>query len=138
MNAVRALLWRLVYTVPVVWLVVSIVFLLIHLVPGRPRSSRCWGEGARPADITALRHAYGLDLPLGTQYAHYWRGVLHGDLGHSLPVKRLRHPPGAGALSLYHRADRGGAGAGAAAGHSRRGWPPRWNAAAGRIRYSDS
>ncbi len=83
MNAIRALLLRLVYTVPVVWLVVSIVFLLIHLVPGDP-IQQMLGEGARPADIAALRHAYGLDLPLSAQYTHYWRGVLHGDLGRSL------------------------------------------------------
>jgi peptide/nickel transport system permease protein len=82
-NAIRALLLRLVYTVPVVWLVVSIVFLLIHLVPGDP-IQQMLGEGARPADIAALRHAYGLDLPLSAQYTHYWRGVLHGDLGRSL------------------------------------------------------
>ncbi|WP_446742130.1 ABC transporter permease [Silvibacterium acidisoli] len=82
-RALRALLFRLLYTVPVVWLVVSIVFLLIHLVPGDP-IEQMLGEGARPADIAALRHTYGLDEPLGQQYIHYWRGVLHGDLGHSL------------------------------------------------------
>ncbi len=82
-RALRALLMRLVYTVPVVWLVVSIVFLLIHLVPGDP-IEQMLGEGARPGDIVAMRHAYGLDAPLGEQYLHYWRGVLHGDLGHSL------------------------------------------------------
>jgi ABC-type dipeptide/oligopeptide/nickel transport system permease component len=82
-RALKALLFRLVYTIPVVWLVVSIVFLLIHLVPGDP-IEQMLGEGARPSDIAALRHAYGLDAPLGQQYLHYWRGVLHGDLGHSL------------------------------------------------------
>jgi peptide/nickel transport system permease protein len=82
-RALRALLLRLAYTVPVVWLVVSIVFLLIHLVPGDPIQAML-GEGARVADVTALRHTYGLDLPLHTQYLHYWRGVLHGDLGRSL------------------------------------------------------
>lgn len=82
-RALRALLFRLIYTIPVVWLVVSIVFLLIHLVPGDP-IEQMLGEGARPADIAALRHTYGLDLPLGQQYLHYWRGVLHGDLGRSL------------------------------------------------------
>jgi ABC-type dipeptide/oligopeptide/nickel transport system permease component len=82
-RALKSLLFRLVYTIPVVWLVVSIVFLLIHLVPGDP-IEQMLGEGARPTDIAALRHAYGLDMPLGQQYLHYWRGVLHGDLGHSL------------------------------------------------------
>jgi peptide/nickel transport system permease protein len=74
---------RLGFTLPVLWLVVSIVFLLIHIVPGDP-VEQMLGEGARPADIAALRHAYGLDLPLHTQYARYWRGVLHGDLGQSI------------------------------------------------------
>src|SRR5437016_9617026 len=41
------------------------------------------GEGAPPADIAAIRHAYGLDAPLGEQYIRYWKGVLHGDLGRS-------------------------------------------------------
>jgi peptide/nickel transport system permease protein len=71
------------YTLPVLWLVVSVVFLLIHLVPGDP-ILQMLGEGAPSADITAARHAYGLDEPLGVQYLHYWKGVLHGDLGPSV------------------------------------------------------
>lgn len=82
-KILKTLLIRLAYTIPVLWLVVSIVFLLIHIVPGDP-VEQMLGEGARPSDIVALRHAYGLDLPLGTQYVHYWRGVLHGDLGRSV------------------------------------------------------
>jgi peptide/nickel transport system permease protein len=61
---------------------VSLVFLLIHMVPGDP-IQQMLGEGAPPADIQATRHAYGLDAPLGEQYIHYWKGVLHGDLGPS-------------------------------------------------------
>jgi len=63
--------------------VVSVVFLLIHLVPGDPIQAML-GEGAAGADLQAARHAYGLDLPLHTQYIHYWRNVLHGDLGQSI------------------------------------------------------
>jgi ABC-type dipeptide/oligopeptide/nickel transport system permease component len=79
----RYLIHRVLYTLPVVWLVVSLVFLLIHLVPGDP-VMQMLGEGAPAADIEATRHAYGLDVPLGQQYLHYWKGVLHGDLGPSL------------------------------------------------------
>jgi peptide/nickel transport system permease protein len=79
----RYLLHRLLFTLPVIWLVVSIVFLLIHFVPGDP-IQQMLGEGAASADIEAVRHAYGLDVPLGTQYFNYWKGVLHGDLGPSL------------------------------------------------------
>ena len=78
----RYLTLRALYTLPVVWLVVSLVFLLIHLVPGDP-ILQMLGEGAPTADIQAARHTYGLDVPLGQQYLHYWSGVLHGDLGPS-------------------------------------------------------
>src|SRR3954451_23184187 len=78
----RLLTQRLLYTIPVLWLVVSVVFLLIHLVPGDP-IQQMLGEGAASADIQAARHAYGLDVPLGQQYVHYWKGVLRGDLGRS-------------------------------------------------------
>ena len=79
----RYLRHRLLYTLPVIWLVVSIVFLLIHFVPGDP-IQQMLGEGAASADIESARHAYGLDVPLGRQYLNYWKGVLHGDLGPSL------------------------------------------------------
>lgn len=79
---------RLLYTLPVIWLVVSVVFLLIHLVPGDP-VQQMLGEGAASSDIEATRKAYGLDVPIGRQYVNYWRGVLKGDLGKSV---RLQQP----------------------------------------------
>jgi ABC-type dipeptide/oligopeptide/nickel transport system permease component len=83
---------RLLYTIPVLWLVVSVVFLMIHLVPGDP-IQQMLGEGASATDLQAARHAYGLDVPIGEQYVNYWKGVLHGDLGRSLrfdqPVSKL-------------------------------------------------
>ena len=83
---------RLLYTIPVLWLVVSVVFFLIHLVPGDP-IQQMLGEGASAADLQAARHAYGLDVPIGQQYINYWKGVVHGDLGRSLrfdqPVSRI-------------------------------------------------
>ena len=74
---------RILITLPVLWVVVSVVFLLIHLVPGDP-IAQMLGEGATASDTTALRHSLGLDLPLHTQYLRYWHGVLHGNLGQSL------------------------------------------------------
>jgi ABC-type dipeptide/oligopeptide/nickel transport system permease component len=81
--AIARPLRRILITLPVLWVVVSVVFLLIHLVPGDP-IVQMLGEGATASDISALRHAYGLDAPLAQQYAHYWRGILHADLGQSL------------------------------------------------------
>lgn len=74
---------RVLLTLPVLGVVVSVVFLLIHLVPGDP-IVQMLGEGATASDIDSLRHAYGLDAPLAQQYVHYWRGILHADLGSSL------------------------------------------------------
>jgi ABC-type dipeptide/oligopeptide/nickel transport system permease component len=82
-TILRNLVTRAAYALPVIWLVVSVVFLLIHLVPGDP-ILQMLGEGAPAADVTAIRHAYGLDVPLGRQYLNYWRDVLHGNLGRSL------------------------------------------------------
>jgi peptide/nickel transport system permease protein len=84
---IRYVFTRLAYMIPVVWLVVSVVFLLIHLVPGDPIQAML-GEGAAGADIQAARHAYGLDVPLPVQYVHYWQGVVHGDLGRSLRLNK--------------------------------------------------
>src|SRR5579864_1212324 len=82
-RELRTLFQRVLYTLPVLWLVVSLVFLLIHLVPGDP-IQQILGEGAPPADIAATRHAFGLDAPLGEQYVRYWKGVVHGDLVRSI------------------------------------------------------
>jgi ABC-type dipeptide/oligopeptide/nickel transport system permease component len=82
-TTLRYLLARALYALPVIWLVVSVVFLLIHLVPGDP-ILQMLGEGAPAADVSAIRHAYGLDVSLGRQYVYYWRDVLHGNLGRSI------------------------------------------------------
>jgi ABC-type dipeptide/oligopeptide/nickel transport system permease component len=74
---------QMVRTLPALWLVITVVFLLIHLVPGDPIVLML-GEGASAGDIAALRHSYGMDRPLGEQYFGYWRGLARGDLGQSL------------------------------------------------------
>ena len=74
---------RLLVALPALWLVVTVVFLLIHLVPGDPIVLML-GEGASAADVSALRRSYGMDRPLGEQYLGYWQGLARGDLGQSL------------------------------------------------------
>ena len=108
-------LTRLALTLPVVWLVVSLVFLLIHLVPGDPIQMML-GEGAAPADIAALRHQYRFDQPLGQQYVHYWAGVVAWGPGQLDPAARDGSPPDCTALPVHARAHAGGAGTGSGAG----------------------
>ena len=81
--AARYFVARLVYALPVVILVVSLVFFLIHLVPGDP-VQQMLGERARAADVERMRQELGLDQPLLTQYGRYLSRLVRGDLGYSL------------------------------------------------------
>lgn len=95
---IRYISLRLLFAVPALWLIVTLVFLLVHIVPGDP-VQQMLGEGARAGDLIQLRHALGLDVPISTQYKHYLAGVVRGDLGDSFrfqqPVTRvvLAHYP---------------------------------------------
>lgn len=82
MALLRYLGQRILYAIPALWLIVTMVFMLAHMVPGDP-VAQMLGEGARVEDLQQLRHALGLDLPLLTQYGRYMGGVLHGNLGES-------------------------------------------------------
>lgn len=81
------LLLRLASALLVMFGVCTLVFLLIHLVPGDPVEVML-GEGARPADRAALRATLGLDRPLGVQYLDYLSGLVRLDLGTSLHAQR--------------------------------------------------
>lgn len=82
-TIILALAKRLLLVLPVVWAVVTLVFLLIHIVPGDPVRNAL-GDNATEAQVAELKRKLGLDLPLAQQYLNYWRGVLQGDLGVSL------------------------------------------------------
>lgn len=88
----RHLVHRLLLTLPALWLVLTMVFLLIHMVPGDP-VEQMLGEGANLSQIAELRHALGLDQPLLTQYGHYLGQIVRGDLGPSFkfqaPVRQV-------------------------------------------------
>lgn len=79
----RFLTRRLLLLVPVTFGVLTLVFSLVHLIPGDPVEIML-GEGASAADMDNLRHQLGLDRPLAVQYWHYINGLLRGDLGTSL------------------------------------------------------
>jgi peptide/nickel transport system permease protein len=89
-NLILILGRRLALALPVVWAVVTLVFLLIHIVPGDPVRNAL-GENATPEQIAELKQQLGLDLPLARQYGDYWLGILRGDLGVSLvnPADRV-------------------------------------------------
>jgi peptide/nickel transport system permease protein len=78
---------RILAVIPVMAVVVTIVFLLIHLIPGDPVSVML-GPDASPAQIQATRAALGLDRPIHQQLVTFYARVLRGDLGHSYYLDR--------------------------------------------------
>jgi ABC-type dipeptide/oligopeptide/nickel transport system permease component len=91
------ILRRLLLTLPVVWIVVTLVFGLIHMVPGDP-IAQMLGEGASVTEVERMRHELGLDRPVMEQYRTYMLGMLHGDLGTSF---RNQEPVSRSVLSRY-------------------------------------
>jgi peptide/nickel transport system permease protein len=78
----RYLVRRILLTIPVLLGVATLVFSLIHLVPGDPAQAML-GDGASPQDIAELRQSLGLDQPLLDQYVTFLRHAAAGDLGRS-------------------------------------------------------
>lgn len=72
---------------PVVFGVLTFVFLLIHLIPGDPVDLML-GENARAIDKEKLRESLRLDEPLAVQYMLFIKGAIKGDLGESLYNKK--------------------------------------------------
>lgn len=71
---------RLLSVPPLLLGAATVVFFLLHLVPGDPAAAML-GEGASPRDVAALRADLGLDRPLLAQYGRWLGGVVRGDLG---------------------------------------------------------
>ena len=79
----RYLIRRLLLTIPVLLGVATLVFSLIHFIPGDPAQAML-GEGAAPEDVAQLRERLGLDRPLLVHYGSFLQGLGRGDLGVSL------------------------------------------------------
>ena len=73
---------RLLQMIPITLGILTLIFSLIHLIPGDP-AVQIAGEGARPQDIENVRKSLGLDKPLWEQYVTYLRNLARGDLGRS-------------------------------------------------------
>jgi peptide/nickel transport system permease protein len=78
---------RLLAVIPVMAVVVTVVFLLIHLIPGDPVSVML-GPDATPTQIEATRRSLGLDRPIHQQLLGFYGRVLRGDLGQSYFLDR--------------------------------------------------
>jgi len=79
----RYFLHRLLLLLPTLLGALTLVFFLIHLIPGDPVEVML-GETASGADKEELRRSLGLDRPLLAQYSHFLIGLTKADLGRSL------------------------------------------------------
>jgi peptide/nickel transport system permease protein len=77
------LLRRIVALIPVMFIVATLVFVLMHLTPGDPVSAML-GMDANPADIQRMHTQLGLDQPLYLQYVRWIGKVLQGNFGESI------------------------------------------------------
>jgi len=78
---------RLLLLVLIILGIVTIVFMLSHVIPGDPARAAA-GPGASPKAIETIRKEMRLDLPLLQQYFHYLSNLCHGDLGRSVMTGR--------------------------------------------------
>ncbi len=77
---------RLIVAVSLIFVIVTLIFSFIHLVPGDPAELLLSGGGSSapsPESVRTMRRALGLDKPLLVQYAQYMGGLAHLDLGRS-------------------------------------------------------
>lgn len=76
------LLRRILQVIPITFGILTLIFALIHMIPGDP-AVQIAGENARPQDVMQVRKDLGLDQPIWTQYVHFLVRLAHGDLGKS-------------------------------------------------------
>ena len=68
-----------------------VVFFYLQLIPGDPVAGML-GPAANPQLVAQLRHEFGLDQPIATQYIHWVQGLLRGDLGISFASRQAITP----------------------------------------------
>ena len=79
----RFLLARLAWTVPILFVILVVNFLVIHLAPGDPVQALVGDFPAPPGYLEQIRHDFGLDQPLWVQLLRYGQNLLQGHLGYS-------------------------------------------------------
>ena len=83
-NILKFLVKRIAMGLVTLWLVITITFFLIHMLPGDPFQS----EKAIPPKVKEnLMEKYHLARPLGEQYVEYLKNIAKGDLGSSMKVR---------------------------------------------------
>lgn len=83
----RYLITRLLLVIPMVWILLTVVFVLMRVAPGDPVQAALGGRLPH-AVLEQKRHELGFDKPLIVQYGNYLGGVIHGDFGQPTSTSR--------------------------------------------------
>jgi ABC-type dipeptide/oligopeptide/nickel transport system permease component len=83
----RHILRRLLLAIPTLFVVVTVIFLLVRVIPGDPARAAL-GDNATEQAVDQLREQLGLNEPIWVQYVTYMRGLLQGDLGTTLITRQ--------------------------------------------------
>ena len=75
---------RLLTSVVVLWGVATLVFMMMHMLPGDPVEVMLSRSGGSAENIASIRRQLGLDDPLPLQYVRFLSNALRGDLGRSI------------------------------------------------------
>jgi peptide/nickel transport system permease protein len=97
------LLTRLALVVPMVFILLTLVFLLMRVAPGNPIQAALGGH-VPPSQVKIIEHRLGFDKPLYTQYGDYLWGIVRGNFGTSIsdnrPITQIITQNGAATLEL--------------------------------------
>jgi peptide/nickel transport system permease protein len=99
----RFILQRVLLVIPMIWILLTLVFILLRVAPGDPISAALGGRLSEKA-LDTQRHALGLDRPLLTQYWDYLSSVVQLDFGTTFtdhqPILDVVRDNGGATLSL--------------------------------------
>ncbi len=79
----RYIVQRVLLTIPMVFILLTVVFLLLRVMPGNPVLAMLGGRNVSAELIAEYEQRYGFDEPLIVQYGQYLGGVVRGDFGRS-------------------------------------------------------
>lgn len=80
----RYILQRLLLTIPMLFILVTLVFVVMRMMPGGPAEAMLGGRNVSLEQLQKVRHEYGLDRPIGVQYLSYMDDILHGNFKNSV------------------------------------------------------
>lgn len=84
----RYIVQRLLLTIPMLLILLTLVFLILRVMPGDPVLAMLGGRNVSPQLINEYRHRMGVDRPIYVQYVEYLGGIIHGDLGASFSTNK--------------------------------------------------